>query len=222
MACKDVAQEVLWWVSLDSSVHALSMNWWQKPPPGCSTVVAQPQLGTYSGSDGCRNTCCWWDREEENGKYPMCLQRKRTQRVLWSQTFVGFSLFGLFMLLGGFLEELQNSALTKATFRLPGNIPSWAECMWGELWPWGRHCCFSDWLLGLVPKVKYQKQGQPDEVFPLPSGICCDVKLEWFLEGIKTQIILTRTEREQPVTRKWEICYGANGSVGMRPSGFYY
>lgn len=123
MACKDVAQEVLWWVSLDSSVHALSMNWWQKHPPGCCAVVAQPQLGTYSGSVGCRNTCCWWDREEENGKYPMCLQRKRTWRVLWSQAFVGFSLFGWFMLLGGFLEELQNSALMKATFRLQATSP---------------------------------------------------------------------------------------------------
>lgn len=29
MACKEMAQEVLRWVSLSSSVQALSMNWWQ-------------------------------------------------------------------------------------------------------------------------------------------------------------------------------------------------
>lgn len=59
MACKEVAQEVLRWVSLNSSLQAFSMKWRQKPAPGCCTAVAQPQLDTYSGSDGCRNTCCW-------------------------------------------------------------------------------------------------------------------------------------------------------------------
>lgn len=77
LACKEVAQEILRWVSLSSLVQALRMKWWQKPPPGCCTAVAQPVSWALTLAMMAAETCAAGKTERKKMGNTQCVCKEK-------------------------------------------------------------------------------------------------------------------------------------------------